>query len=134
MHALVPVTATAPLGIGGSVSCGDAWSTELPHAGSNSTTKVSGASKRGPSRLVVGVPQCGPTAASRLPESQLIDQGNQTLCLACRLPLSLRLGWILSGDPTTLERNALAAVEVELTMVGGVAEYCSGDFADLCSR
>lgn len=41
---------------------------------------------------------------------------------------------ILSGDPTTLDRSVLAAMEVELTMVGGVAEYCSGDFADLCSR
>lgn len=41
---------------------------------------------------------------------------------------------ILSGDPTTLDRSALAAMEVELTIVGGVAEYCSGDFADLCSR
>ena len=41
---------------------------------------------------------------------------------------------ILSGDPTTLDRSALAAMEVELTMVGGIAEYCGGDFADLCSR
>lgn len=40
---------------------------------------------------------------------------------------------VLSEDPTALDRDALAAMDVELTMVGGIAEYCGDDFAGLCS-
>ena len=39
---------------------------------------------------------------------------------------------IVSGDPTTVDPNALKDIDVLMTMVGGQVEWCAPGYEALC--